>query len=282
MGFSINASGKLLRDGRIVEQVPARTGHTGGPFPSTPKIIVMHFTSGGTGRSSAEWFRDPTNSGKSSAHVVVDRDGSVIQCVAFDTVAHHAGKSKLGTLVGLNRFAYGIELANWGGLQRKANGWTSFTGVSIPDPVLAVHRNGNPDGSTAPMGWEPYPQAQIDAAIGIAQAIVALSGADQIVGHDDISKGRKWDPGPAFDMLSFRARVLEDMGSDDDNLLHVDVAEGLNLRRGPGTAFEAIELLANRTPLRLVERSGNWLMVNVVNAGGVPIKTGWVHSAFVQ
>jgi N-acetylmuramoyl-L-alanine amidase len=282
MGFSINASGKLLRDGRLVDQIPSLASHTGGAFAATPKILVMHFTSGSTGRSSAEWFRNPANTGKSSAHIVVDRDGSVIQCVGFGTVAHHAGRSKLGTIVGLNRHSFGIELANWGSLQRKPSGWTSFTGVAIPDPVLAAHKNGNPDGSTSPIGWEPYPKAQIDTAVDIARAIVDSFGITTIVGHDDISKGRKFDPGPAFDMTSFRSRVLEDLGSDDDDLLHVDVGEGLNLRRGPGTQFDPIELLANRTPLRLVERSGNWILVNVVNAQGNPIKTGWVHSAFVR
>ena len=29
----------------------------------------------------------------------------------------------------------------------------------------------------------------------------------EIVGHDDISPGRKFDPGPAWDMVAFRERV---------------------------------------------------------------------------
>lgn len=282
MTFSISANGRLLRNGKAVEFLAALPSHTGGPFGTTPKIIVMHFTYGGTGRSSADWFRNPQNTQKSSAHVVVDRDGSVIQCVAFGTIAHHAGQSRWGSLTGLNSHSFGIEMANWGNLVRKASGWTSWTGVAIADPVLAVHRNGNPDGSPTPIGWEPFTQAQIETSAAIARALVETYGADTILGHDDISKGRKFDPGPAFDMADFRARVIEDMGSASDDLLHVNVAEGLNLRRGPGTQYEVIELLANATPLRSVERAGNWVLVNVVGAGGLPVRTGWVHSAFLR
>lgn len=282
MGFTINDSGRLLRDGRQVELIAARPSHTGGNFARTPKVIVMHFTFGGSGRSSADWFRDPNNQGKSSAHVVIDRDGTVLQCVSFEVIAHHAGRSEWKGTVGMNSHSFGIELANWGNLKRGANGWVSWTGVQIADPEMAVHKNGNPDGSVTPIGWERYREAQIEAAEGVAKAIIAKYGCDEIIGHDDISRGRKWDPGPAFDMGSFRARVLEDMADDGDNTLRVTVVEGLNLRKGPGTSFDVLELLPAGTALRPVERNGSWILVNVLNNAGVARRTGWVHSAFVD
>ncbi len=116
----------------------------------------MHYTSGGTALSSANWFRSPANPG-SSAHLVIDRDGSVIQCVDLTRIAWHAGASAWKKRSNLNRFAIGIELANWGALQRKGQGWASYTGVRIADPVLARHRNGNPDGSSGLIGWEGFP-----------------------------------------------------------------------------------------------------------------------------
>ncbi|MBX9795682.1 N-acetylmuramoyl-L-alanine amidase, partial [Sphingomonas sp.] len=225
MAFTI--SGGMLRQGaQRVEFI--KSLFTSGSFAAMPSIAVIHFTAGASGRSSAEWFRNRQNPG-SSAHVVVDRDGSVIQCVAFDTVAQHAGRSRWRDLagrelVGLNRFSFGIELANWGDLRRAGSGWASHTGVPIASPVLAVHRGGNPDGSRTPIGWEPFPAPQIDTAVAIVRALVSAFGVNEIVGHDDIAPTRKFDPGPAFDMVRFRARVFGGRADDGDTLMKVAVA----------------------------------------------------------
>jgi len=197
--------GLLQWDGRAVEQMPSR--NTGGAFAASPRIAVMHFTAGGSARSSAQWFASPQNT-NSSAHVVIERDGSVIQCVKFGMVAWHAGKSSWGKLSGLNHYAIGVELANWGALQAHNGMWLNTAGKPIADPVLAVHCNGNPDGSKQPIGWEPYPEAQFDAAVALVGALREAYGIKEIVGHDDIAPGRKSDPGPAFDMARFRKLVL--------------------------------------------------------------------------
>ncbi len=112
---------RLTNKGTPVDYI--ESSYVGGHFPQPPKIAVMHFTFGGTARSSAEWFRSPKNPG-SSAHLVIERDGSVIQCVTWDRVAWHAGRSRWRDLSGLNRFSYGIELANWGYLKRAGDGWS--------------------------------------------------------------------------------------------------------------------------------------------------------------
>lgn len=281
MTFTINTSHRLLRDGRSVERIAAPSAHTSGAYSPMPKIAIIHFTFGSSGRSSAEWFRNPGNTGRSSAHVVVDRDGSVIQCVDFNIAPNHAGRSSWRGMEGMNRRSFGIELANWGYLERRGGGWTSYTGASIADPVMARHRNGNPNGEQSPIGWEPYPAAQLAAAVEIVQALVGKYGVTEILGHDDISPGRKWDPGPAFDMAHFRARVLEDLASDEPNRMQVSSPDGLNLRRGPGTEFEPIVLLPDATVVEPVEQNGNWVLVNVIGPGGQPTKSGWVHSRFL-
>jgi N-acetylmuramoyl-L-alanine amidase len=203
---SVNA-GRLTAAGQPVKFVASP--FIGGSFARRePSLLVMHYTSGGTALSSANWFRSPANPG-SSAHLVIDRDGSVIQCVDLTRIAWHAGVSVWKKRSNLNRFAIGIELANWGALQRKGQGWASYTGVRIADPVLARHRNGNPEGSRGPIGWERFPPAQIASATAVARAILAaFPTIREIVGHDDIAPGRKVDPGPAFDMAAFRRAVL--------------------------------------------------------------------------
>lgn len=140
MEYSVR-SHLLQLDGTPVPVVASP--YVGGAFGSTPKIIVMHFTYGGSAASSAQWFKSADNPG-SSAHVIVERDGSVIQCVPFNTVAWHAGRSTYKALTALNHHSLGIELANWGYLQKTPDGWQSYTQKKIADPVLAVHPYGNP------------------------------------------------------------------------------------------------------------------------------------------
>ena len=218
--YSISG-GRLLSDGKPVEMIRSR--FDSGPYPRTPRILVMHFTYGASARSSAEWFRNPDNKG-SSAHVVIERDGSIIQCVPFDTRAWHAGQSVWKGNTAMNSSSIGIEMANWGYLERHGEGWVSYTGVTVADPVIATHKHGNPNGSRRPIGWERYPEAQFAAAVEIARALVAAYGITEIVGHDDIAPARKWDPGPAFDMDRFRGEVFgaapppratEPLGSSD-------------------------------------------------------------------
>jgi N-acetylmuramoyl-L-alanine amidase len=269
---------QLERDGSVVDQIPSP--YKSGAFAKAPKIVVMHFTGGGTGRSSAEWFRSPQNPG-SSAHVVIDRDGSVIQCVPFNRIAWHAGRSEWHGLIGLNQHSIGIEMANWGNLKSAGDGWASFTGVRIAQPVVAPHRNGNPDGSSRAIGWEPYSGDQFDAAVGLVRALVGAIGINEIVGHDDIAPTRKWDPGPAFDMARFRTACLGGREDNGDNVVTVKAKGGLNLRAGPGVQFASLETLKNGAVLRPTGAEGRWMEVSVLGANKQPRATGWVHSAFV-
>ena len=85
-----------------------------------PTGIVIHYTAGGSRESTVNWFKDQ-NCGV-SAHFVIGRDGSITQMVELDTIAFHAGNSKLNvdgdTVRGFNNFSIGIEIANYGLLEK--------------------------------------------------------------------------------------------------------------------------------------------------------------------
>ncbi|WP_299477285.1 N-acetylmuramoyl-L-alanine amidase [uncultured Roseibium sp.] len=281
--FKIDKKHRLMQNGKLVRRIMSPAAHTNGKFASTPSTTVMHFTFGATASSSAEWFRDPNNKFKSSAHIVIGRDGEVIQCVDFDTGANHAGKSTWKGRPGLNTWAFGIELANWGYLQKKGGTWWSWTGkTEVASPVLAKHKNGNPNGTAGLIGWEPYPDVQIETAAAIVRVLIDTYGRQELVGHDDISVGRKWDPGPAFDFDSFRMMTTEDLSDNTDNFVFSNTpGDTLNLRQGPGMHFDVITALKDGTQLMILERDGNWLMVNVYNATGKVVRTGWVYAKFV-
>lgn len=275
--FKIDENGKLLRNGKPVRRVMSQ--NTGGPFSEKISTTVIHYTNGGSAISSAEWFRNPENKSKSSAHVVVDRDGEVIQCVDFNNRANHAGPSFWRGRSGLNAWSFGIELSNWGYLKNQSGLWMTWTGKIIPTPVMAIHKNGNPDGSKDLVGWEPYPSVQLEAAAGIVQALKSTYGPQEIVGHDDIAPGRKWDPGPAFDMAHFRDLAVEDASGEGNGLIKVATpGDTLNLRKGPGIQYDVIITLADGTLMQPMEIQSNWAHVNVLNGEFQAVKSGWVNS----
>ncbi len=107
-----------------------------------------------------------------SSHLVVTRDGSVTQYVKFTERAWHAGVSVYQGREACNDFSVGVELEGTDTL--------------------------------------PYEAAQYDA---LARVVAALCkayprlSAERLVGHSDISPGRKTDPGPAFDWQGARRLI---------------------------------------------------------------------------
>lgn len=106
---------------------------------------------------------------KVSSHFYIKRSGKLIQFVATQNRAWHAGQSQLKNLNNVNDFSIGIELEGCDELPFEANQYNCLIALS-----RALMLN--------------YP---------------AISKA-RIVGHCDISAGRKTDPGPCFDWAQFR------------------------------------------------------------------------------
>ena len=112
-----------------------------------------------------------------SAHVLVRRDGALVQYVPFDRRAWHAGMSHYQGRERCNDFSIGIEL----------------------------------EGSVN----QPYEEIQYQQLVRIIRLLLAYYpklSKDRIVGHSDIAAGRKDDPGPWFDWQ--RLRTLLDNKDD--------------------------------------------------------------------
>jgi AmpD protein len=101
-----------------------------------------------------------------SAHLLIRRDGELVQFVAFTERAWHAGDSRFRGRARCNDFSIGIELEG--------------------------------EDET------PYDDRQYAVLPGVLKAI-STAYPDitprEIAGHCDIAPGRKSDPGPAFDWL---------------------------------------------------------------------------------
>ncbi len=101
---------------------------------------------------------------KVSSHFLIRRDGELVQFVACDRRAWHAGVSSWRGRDNCNDFALGIELEG------------------------ADHI--------------PYEEAQYRRLNALLDALIAhypRLSRDTITGHEHIAPGRKTDPGPAFD-----------------------------------------------------------------------------------
>jgi N-acetylmuramoyl-L-alanine amidase len=178
----------------------------GGPIE--PKLIVMHYTGAGPHLGSVEWLAE-ADGVYVSAHIVIGRQGQIMQLVPFTTKAYHAGESKWWGIRGVNSFSIGIELANFGLLAKSAGGGyvsRTITPVVVDDinVVFAAH-NATP---TKVEAWERYLEAQIKKAEEVCAALVDTYDISEIVGHDDVAPKRKIDPGPAFPMAAFHSKIF--------------------------------------------------------------------------
>ena len=59
------------------------------------KYIVLHDTEGDGDASSVINYWDSSGNGV-AAHFIVNKDGSIVQCVPLDKIAHHAGYGDAG------------------------------------------------------------------------------------------------------------------------------------------------------------------------------------------
>ena len=108
----INDADLLEPDGADIEI--GDSPNQGGPI--VPEYLVIHYTAGRSGASSARHFLDPE--AKASAHIVLDRSGKIWQLVPFRRKAWHAGISAWAGRHGLNGFSIGIEIDNAGKLTK--------------------------------------------------------------------------------------------------------------------------------------------------------------------
>ncbi len=262
-------------------------GNDGSPYPfvASPNLggnvdaryLVMHFTAGRSAESSIRWLSNPAAS--ASAHLVIGRDGSITQLIPFNRIAWHAGKSSWDGLTGLNRYSLGIELDNPGRLERSGSRWRAWFGGEFADDevIEAVHKNG-----TQKFGWLTYSAAQIDAAVEVSCLLMQKYQLQEVLGHDDISPGRKLDPGPAFPMREFRSLL---QGRSEETAQGYQTKDHLNIRTGPGTQHPLLEgsPLPPGTRVTVLDEQGSWRFVDVEEVvNGVMDLQGWVHGGYLR
>lgn len=274
---------------KIVNHRLCQDDDTPVPFKKTPNIsqgtlrheyLVIHYTAGRSAESSVSAL---TNSSlKASAHLVIGRDGSITQLADLNAITWHAGVSSWMGLSGMNRYSIGIELDNAGPLEKTAKGWVAWFGEVYPDDqvIEAVHKN-----ETTRRGWHLYTPEQLFVTLEVSSALINHYQIKDILGHDDIAPRRKIDPGPAFPLATFRARLFgrADDGADNNDIYQA--TSNLNIRSNPGEQFARLSVspLPRGTQLKVVDSEGVWKRVEVIGiVKGVKNVHGWVHGDYIK
>lgn len=266
------------------------------------RFIVMHYTAAGSGAASRDYMmKSPAEKGAASgtrryasAHVVVDRDGTLWQIAPFDRKARHAGRSRWKGLESLNSYSIGIEIANFGWLDPQGDG--SYKRPDTPRFAARDVMIGPMPGGTEVKGWENYAAAQLDTVERVTEALLGkYPSIIEVVGHQHISPGRKFDPGPAFPMQRFRNLVdgrgtgaleTERSAIERPELRYTTTAR-LNIRGGPGLKYETLDVspLPIGTSLNAIDEQPPWIFVGLAERSesreADDVK-GWVHRRYLQ
>lgn len=115
-----------------------------------------------------------------STHLCIRRDGSLTQYVRFTDRAWHAGQSSYAGREACNDFSIGIELEG-----------------------------------TDTLAYDPSQYQSLAGAVAALCVAYPRLAPGRLVGHSDISPGRKTDPGPAFDWPQARRLIAAACAATD-------------------------------------------------------------------
>lgn len=157
------------------------------PAGCEPELLVVHAISLPPGQFGGPWIEhlftnrlDPEAHPyfaeiahmRVSAHVLIRRDGSLVQFVPFHERAWHAGQSSWQGREACNDFSVGVELE---GCDDKP--------------------------------FEPIQYERLTALLRALQRRYPTLSAERVVGHCDVAPGRKTDPGPHFDWCRLKGML---------------------------------------------------------------------------
>lgn len=248
----------------------------------TPKFLVMHYTAGWTAKGAIDLFK--SGSRKTSAHLILERDGTLTQMLPFNVKGHHVGTSYWRGYAGLNSHSIGIEIVNYG----DAPLWESEQVVdrrgrpvaeeySNPgDWIISDHQlYGGPR-----RRWQKFTQVQFDILDILTPLLVETYNLREIVGHEEVATppGRKPDPGPAFPLSYYKQ--FADYANADSEGRYVVTTDDLNCRGGPGTNFAILRKFKSGDAVKGIKSNGDgWVLVewNDTNIR----KRGWVYESYL-
>ena len=179
--YQVDAASGLLAGARQV----ASPNFDARPAGVVPDLLIIHGISLPPGEYGGSWidqlftnqlpwdahpYFKQIEGMKVSSHLLIRRDGEVVQYVPFSQRAWHAGVSSYQGRERCNDFSIGIELEGTDDAPYEAEQYRELTRVLL--------------------------------ALCAGYSSLSL---DRLVGHSDVAPGRKTDPGDSFDWPRLRA-----------------------------------------------------------------------------
>lgn len=132
------------------------------------KYIVLHDTEGEGSAAGVVDYWDSNGSGV-AAHFIINKDGSIVQCVPLDAITHHAGFGDTG-----HNEKYGVEDESRDDKEGTTSIGSDFADYGMNSysvGIEMVHVGGSGD----------YPQAQLEALDGLIAYIDAYYGFESTI-----------------------------------------------------------------------------------------------------
>lgn len=187
------------------------------------QIVLHHTASGGDRRGDIDYWQ--SNSDKIATAFVVDRDGTIWQCFNSKYYAYHLGVpastfKKFGvnnTSLNLHQHSIGVELDNWGYLDKKGDRFYAWAGIEIPEEKVQVYT----PNYLGKRYFEKYTEAQLTSTKELITYLCeeynipknynsnmwfankdALSGKSGIWSHTSYRESGKWDAHPQLELIN--------------------------------------------------------------------------------
>lgn len=191
-----------------------------------PDSILVHWTGGTAYGPAVNWFKSKKS--KVSAHIIIDRDGRIIQMVSFDRRAWHAGRSSWRGRKSCNGFSVGIELVNPGPVEKIDENTVKLRRGKIHkrEKSMDALEDFLHKGSNGKM-YLRYTNAQMSSLRHVMIALHRRYKIEHVMGHQDVAPGRKIDPGPelSYERLQMVKRHMwKEFKTRDEALSHIQAA----------------------------------------------------------
>jgi N-acetyl-anhydromuramyl-L-alanine amidase AmpD len=147
-------------------------------------------------------------------HIIIDRDGTVIQTTYHSQRVNHAGTAKwLGHSP--NRSHIAVALVSWGSVTKKGNRYFAWNGAEVVATQVANRRGNLTDHAYYWHAATPQQEAALE--MYLRWCMTRGLSRESFCGHDEcaLPKGRKSDPGGVLSMTmaDLRAKLGQKAGN---------------------------------------------------------------------
>jgi N-acetyl-anhydromuramyl-L-alanine amidase AmpD len=172
--------------------------------PSSPDAIIIGYTATSSLDNISKYLQ--AKDVKASVHFLIGKNGEVIQMLPLNYVGWGAGISEYDGRTGWNKYSIFIELVNEGSLKKENDKYYTMFGTEChrDSVVFAKHKF-----ESSLVYWAKYTPQQIEATKKLCKVLAEKYNIKYILGKDDISRKRKFSPGPAFPLEEIRLGIIK-------------------------------------------------------------------------